>query len=771
MAVRKFVLSFGQSNAGPSPQLVVWQQYHYGATLNQTSTPTVSSGAYKDTFTMPGTFPGYTTLDLKGRCISGIRPLTFYNPYATGYSDYPGAMKVVAGTTTTIDVAQYIPQSPFQQFYILRKLTGERVLVTAATNTGVAAGAKTRLTFAALSSAPAAGEQFYYEYVATAASVDVAPNKQKITLNVRCGSGIADDMHTYVGCKLRSIYCHHPANQGVEFVISSVASNGYEVTVDGQWAVGGGGAIAVGDTFAIVPGNGAAGTITREMVAAPDSFASWCYFLPWTSNEGLTTTSAINETGLKTNPYPPGFNYPNTFHILPAYQNGIGTGLVSRGVSYSIGLALRFKQHLGEICYLISSDIGGTPLAHNENPSGSSNYVGWHDPAQHTSWSPGESNGNFQRLMDELDAAKASAAASGDTLQCVGIFFIQGETDGSQERWADIYEANLRQFKARIRSEVKARGFWSADADTIPWVQPQIANKGGYWPYYETINAAIERLAEEDRYMRTFSMLDAPVKTGDEAHYDGLGATMLEERAFLAWRSIVETNIAAGEAELDICNLALAHLGDTAQITSINPSDGSAQATHCSRFYPIARDSLLDMRSWSFATRRKTLVALENTRTEWDYAYAVPADCTTSFAVLPPDVGDDYSTRYAPTDSPGYPATIYPVITAGAYIPQPFTIETDEFGRQIIYTDQPNAVIRYSASGTDASKFSPLFKVALSWHLASMLAGPILKGDAGAAEAKRCTQMTQYYVGQADESDSNQRQIKPEHIVPWMSGR
>lgn len=266
-------------------------------------------------------------------------------------------------------------------------------------------------------------------------------------------------------------------------------------------------------------------------------------------------------------------------------------------------------------------------------------------------------------------------------------------------------------------------------------------------------------------------MEDAEVFTGDSAHYDGVGATTLEDRAFLGWRSIIETNTAAGQAELDICNLALSHLGDAAEITSISPPDGSAQAAHCSRFYPVARDSMLDMRSWTFATRRKALVPMDNTRTEWDYAYIVPGDCTTSFAVLPPDVQDDYSTRYSPTDSPGYPANIYPIVAAGAYIPQPYTVETDEFGRQILYTDQADAVIRYSASGTDATKFSPLFRMALSWHLASMLAGPIIKGEVGAAEAKRCAQMAQYYIGQADESDSNQRQIKPEHIVPWMSGR
>ena len=770
MAVRKFILSFGQSNAGPSPDLVTWWNYHYGADLR--TSPTITRGAYTDKFTMPGTFPGYTSLDIKGKCISGVRVLTAYNPYGAGHSDYPGILKAIAATASTIDSAQYWPPSPsigvFQQFYVMRRSTGEVRSVTSTSTSGLATGATCKLNLSsAFGSTPQVGEQFYYLHQLTINATE-SSGQTTLTLGMRCGTAVAADMHSYIGCKLYCVYSFHSGNIGTSFVISSVAANGFQVVVDGLFAQ----TPHAADIFTIIPGIGASQTITigTLTVPSPDSFSSWGFFLPWTSNEGLTTTSVLGET-TTTNPYPPGFNYPNSFHVPPEYRTGTGTGLVSRGVAYSIGLALRFKQYCGETMHLMSSDIGGTPLAHNEQTSGSSNYIGWHDAAQHSSWSPGEANGNFKRLMDELDMAIASSALSGDTLQCLGVFYVQGETDGSQSEWADAYESNLREFKARIRYELKARSLWANDAETIPWVQPQIAENSTYWPYYATVNAAIERLAEEDRYMRTFSMADAPVKTGDTAHYNGQGATMLEDRAFLSWRSIVETNTAAGQAELDICNMALSHIGDSAEITSISPADGSAQSVHCARFYPIARDSMLDMRSWTFATRRKALIALDNTRTEWDYAYAVPADCTTSFAVLPPDASDDYSTRYSPTDSPGYPANIFPIVAAGAYIPQPYTVETDEFGRQIIYTDQADAVIRYSASGTDATKFSPLFKMALSWHLASMLAGPIIKGEVGAAEAKRCAQMAQYYVGQADESDSNQRQIKPEHIVPWMSGR
>ena len=41
----------------------------------------------------------------------------------------------------------------------------------------------------------------------------------------------------------------------------------------------------------------------------------------------------------------------------------------------------------------------------------------------------------------------------------------------------------------------------------------------------------------------------------------------------------------------DICNMALGHLGDSATVASIDPPEGSAQAEHCARFYPMVRDA------------------------------------------------------------------------------------------------------------------------------------------------------------------------------------
>jgi hypothetical protein len=223
--------------------------------------------------------------------------------------------------------------------------------------------------------------------------------------------------------------------------------------------------------------------------------------------------------------------------------------------------------------------------------------------------------------------------------------------------------------------------------------------------------------------------------------------------------------------EVDISNLALAYIGDASGISSINPPDGSAQAEHCQRFYPIARDSMLNLHRWSFASRRVLLAEVTNEWTNWMYAYGYPQDCMTAVAIMPSDAEDDYSTRFVPTDTPYYGLNYSPVIAAGQYVPQVFSVETNTLGNRVIYANQENAILRYQGYVTDAGKFPPLFTMALSWHLASMLAGVIIKGEQGAATAKRCIDAMGGYLQQARAQDGSERQITPAHIVPWQSGR
>lgn len=212
----------------------------------------------------------------------------------------------------------------------------------------------------------------------------------------------------------------------------------------------------------------------------------------------------------------------------------------------------------------------------------------------------------------------------------------------------------------------------------------------------------------------------------------------------------------------DICNTALTYLGDDGRVASISPTDGSAQSRLCARFYPMARDAVLELHPWSFSLRRVALTEVTaDETTEWDYCYEIPADMLRAIAVQPEDSVGDYTVPGAAGPLPGY----------AAKVPVEFAIEQDADGVLRLFTDQEDAWLRYTAYVTDTGAFSPLFVQAVAWKLAAMLASPMLKGEAGAAEAKRCEQMMAYYLGKAGSSDSNQRKINPAHSPSWISNR
>jgi len=220
-------------------------------------------------------------------------------------------------------------------------------------------------------------------------------------------------------------------------------------------------------------------------------------------------------------------------------------------------------------------------------------------------------------------------------------------------------------------------------------------------------------------------------------------------------------------SEVDIANLALGRLGDSATVASLNPPEGSSQAEHCARFYPIARDSMLEMHTWGFATKRISLAQLTNNWPQWAYAYACPSDALNLLAVLAPDANNDYSSGLVLSE------TAYGTVNAGSgiYTPQEFVTEADDDGNDIIYTNQANAMLRYTRRVTDTTKFSPLFIDALAWLLASNMAGPILKGDAGMKAGQQCLAAFNAVMVKATVSDANQQRHNIKQSVSWMAGR
>lgn len=224
-------------------------------------------------------------------------------------------------------------------------------------------------------------------------------------------------------------------------------------------------------------------------------------------------------------------------------------------------------------------------------------------------------------------------------------------------------------------------------------------------------------------------------------------------------------------SEVDISNLALSHLGDSATVASLDPPEGSAQAEHCARWYPIARNALLEMHDWKFNTVRVKPAQVEQNWSEWGYAYAVPSDCLKVIAVLPEGASGDYTTGYEHSNVSAYSQAGDYTGRASIYTAQPFTVESDEDGNIVIYTNQIDAVLRYTRVVTDTSKFPPLFVMTLARLLASYLAGPVLKGDTGMSVGEKQLGLAMAMLSKAGVADANQMRQPIEQSVPWLAGR
>jgi len=181
-------------------------------------------------------------------------------------------------------------------------------------------------------------------------------------------------------------------------------------------------------------------------------------------------------------------------------------------------------------------------------------------------------------------------------------------------------------------------------------------------------------------------------------------------------------------AEVDICNMALSHLGIGQQIQSINPPDASEQAKACAFWYPKARNFVLRDAPWNFAYTYTTLVSDGTLMAQypyaypgWTYAYQYPGDCLMGIAV------STYGgIRWGPAFWAAwwfpYPTNAIPIPKIPWKIAQSMAVP----GQLIILTDITSpAYFFYIQCVTNTAQFDVEFSDALSLYLAWKIAGPL----------------------------------------------
>jgi hypothetical protein len=193
-------------------------------------------------------------------------------------------------------------------------------------------------------------------------------------------------------------------------------------------------------------------------------------------------------------------------------------------------------------------------------------------------------------------------------------------------------------------------------------------------------------------------------------------------------------------SEVDICNLALSHIGASATISSL--TEQSEEAFHCNLLYADARDAVLRAHPWGFAKRHLALSDVGSPPGNWSYRYSYPNDAI-------------YAREILQTNTAGDPIKFEVALS-------------DAYNARVILTDQKEAVLVYTYKVTNTLAFDPLFVNALTWRIAADIAMPLTRDQ---ERLKAAYQMYQAGISQAQLFDVNESHEDLNREASWITGR
>lgn len=215
-------------------------------------------------------------------------------------------------------------------------------------------------------------------------------------------------------------------------------------------------------------------------------------------------------------------------------------------------------------------------------------------------------------------------------------------------------------------------------------------------------------------------------------------------------------------SEVEICNEALSRIGQSLLLadTGLTPEEiadalQSPAAQQCALWYPKARDAVLRRYKWPFANRRVALaVVAGETRSDWTYVYAVPADCLAVRFVTLPGVRNPRPNQIPPSkiEARRDPAT------------------GDVVGK-LLLCDQKDAELVYTMRVANPAAFDPDFENALAYRLAADLARSVIRGVEGAKLAIEMSNAYELAVRQAAAAALNEQTDEPEPTGELLASR
>lgn len=187
-----------------------------------------------------------------------------------------------------------------------------------------------------------------------------------------------------------------------------------------------------------------------------------------------------------------------------------------------------------------------------------------------------------------------------------------------------------------------------------------------------------------------------------------------------------------------ICNIALTNISAKNQISNIE-TDTSTEAKTCRVYYEDALKFTLADLDWGFATARIALSLLAETApSDWDFTYVYPNNCIRA-------------------------RQLFTGVRRRGIEQIPFEVGLNSDGTiKVIYADQGNAVLLYTANITDPNLFPPAFVMLLSSYLSKLIAYPLSKKTSIKNDAEKAYKEMRAQASAIDASEDNSSPDMPE---------
>lgn len=208
--------------------------------------------------------------------------------------------------------------------------------------------------------------------------------------------------------------------------------------------------------------------------------------------------------------------------------------------------------------------------------------------------------------------------------------------------------------------------------------------------------------------------------------------------------------------ELEICNMALSTIGHS-WIRSVDPPDGSFAAARCEEFFPIVARNLGAL-PWGAISQTVELTLVEEGSDvlRWRYAYEIPEGAIHVRAVYDP-------LDYTP-----------PEYSDEVGVGLDFQLARHSVGRKVIYSNAPNAsAIVLLDALQHVGDWPPGMVEAARYHLAALLAGVLVKGEAGVAMSERLFAVADgaARVGISRDASESRSRVVANQVPAWFQVR